>query len=282
MLPASGKYNNIEYQRMFEGIPVTTFMNANDFSSAMGVYFIYLYSYCKLQMNKSRFIFLFLSLFIIILANSRGVLLSALLAPLVFSLYNKKSVFKTIFLYIILLIMGLVFMHLFNVSGFYLDKYLNVFSSIKNGNRDSSSLYRLNIIVYTLKNLDQLLIGLGPNGSSVFLREFYIINPHNFFLEILIDYGFLGLTLVVAIFYNCFRLNIVISKSEVPEYLRSSCKAVNILFCLYIIISVVPSSFLNYWPFCWFPVYMTMMHDGIFNKLKKSDYKIIGECYRPA
>jgi O-antigen ligase len=143
-----------------------------------------------------------------------------------------------------------------------------VFSNIKEGNMDSSSLYRLNIIIYTLTNLNQLLVGFGPNGSSIFLKDFYITNPHNFFLEILIDYGFIGLTLVVLVFCTCFKLNITVSKSEVPEYLKSSCRAVNILLCLYIFIAVVSSSFLSYWSFCWFPVYLTMMHAGIFKRLK--------------
>lgn len=219
----------------------------------------------------------------ILLANSRGILLGVLLTPLVYSFYNKKAVVKTTALYLNLSIIVLLFINLFNVSGFYLNKYLTVFSNIKSGNTDSSALYRLNIIVYTLTNLDQLLIGFGPHGNTIFLKGFYIIDPHNFFLEILINYGFIDLALVILIFCSCFRLNIIISKSEVPRYLKSSCNAVNVLFCLYIIISVVSSSFLNYWPFCWFPVYLTMVHNGIYNKLKKleireMDSNVIGGC----
>jgi O-antigen ligase len=96
-----------------------------------------------------------------------------------------------------------------------------------------------------------------------------VVNPHNFFLEILIDYGIIGLSLVVLIFYKCFKINISISRLGVPDYLNCSCKATNVLLCLHIIISVVSSSFLNYWPFCWFPVYLTMMHCGIYDKLNK-------------
>jgi O-antigen ligase len=269
ILPGNGKYNNKVYQSDFEGIPITTFKNANDFSSAMGMYFIYIYSYCKIQKNKSRYIFLFLSFFIIVLTNSRGVMLSVLLTPLAYSFYNKKRIFRTGLFYLFSLMIFFVFMRSFNISSFYLNKYLTVFFNMKAGNMDSSSLYRLNIIFYAITNVKEILFGLGPNGSSIFLKGFSIVNPHNFFLEILIDYGIIGLVIVALIFYSCFKLNVIISKLDVPEYLKSSCGAVNVLFCLYIFISVVSSSFLNYWPFCWFPVYLTMMHYGIFNRLKK-------------
>jgi O-antigen ligase len=268
ILSGSGKYNNVEYQKAFEGIPTTTFMNANDFSSVVGLYFIYLYAHCKSQKNKFRFVVLPVAFFIIALANSRGVLISVCLVPLVYSLYNKEGIFKTLCVYLFLVLVFFLIVVYFKPSSFYLKKYLSIISNIKNGSLDSSSLYRLNIISYTIINIDKLLIGYGPYGSSIFLEGLYIINPHNFFLEILIDYGLVGLILVMLIFFGCFKLNLIISKSDVPEYLRSSCGAVNILFFLYIIISSISSSFLNYWSFCWFPVYLTMMHGGIFNRLK--------------
>jgi O-antigen ligase len=280
ILPSSGKYNNGEYAKAFEGIPTTTFANPNDFSSAMGVYFIYVYSYCKSQKNKFRFIFLPLAFFNILLANSRGILVSILLLPLVYSVYNKKASLKTIFIYLFLTIIFFIFLRFFGISWHYLNKYLSIFSNIRSGSVDHSALYRINIIMYCIANIKSLLIGFGPNGSSVFLKEFPITNPHNFFLEILIDYGAIGLILILFIFYNCFKLNVFISRKNIPEYLRSSCKATNILFCLHIIFSAVSSNFLRYWSISWFPVYLTMMHYGIFNKLKMTkNYEMVGRCY---
>jgi hypothetical protein len=267
ILPTSGKYRIEGYQDAFNGIPVTTFANPNDFASAMGIYFIYIYSYCKLQKNNFIFIILPFAFLIIILANSRGVLLSVLLLPLIYSIYNKREVLKNICFYFFILLIFFIGLHFPGIPGLYLKKYLDVFSNISNRTIDNSSLYRLSLIIYTLTNIKYLLIGYGPNGSTVFLNEFPLTNPHNFFLEILIDYGIIGLSFAVLIFHKCFKINISISKSDAPGYLKSSCKATNVLLCLYIIISAVSSSFLSYWSLCWFPIYLTMMHCGIYDKL---------------
>jgi O-antigen ligase len=153
-----------------------------------------------------------------------------------------------------------------------MQKYLVSTSKLSQGELDTSSLYRWQIILYTISNIKELLVGFGPGGTSMFLGQFDIPNPHNFFLEILIDYGFLGIILVLTIFGLSFKKNHDLLKKNITHNLKASCKATIILFYLFLFFTVVPSSLLNYWPYAWLPVYLTLINIGEYNRLKRNGF----------
>jgi len=266
ILPSSGKYIDEEYARRFFKVPTSIFYNPNDFATVIGILFIYTYSYCLFLKRKIRYIILLFCLYIILFTGSRGVQLIVLLFPLLYSIMKGKSIFKIIILYILIIIILYIFIKL-NQIPYVFKKYLDTFNALNSGQIDNSSLLRLEIIIYTLKNLNKLIIGYGPGGSSLFLNNFSIINPHNFFIEILIDYGFIGLFLSVTIFIMSFKKNLYILRNTDNIEIIASCKATIILMFFFILFSVVPSSLFLYWPFAWFPIYLTMINLGNYKKL---------------
>jgi hypothetical protein len=269
ILPGSVKEIDQYYNISFKNIPMSTFYNANDFAAAIGMLFIYIYSYCNILRYTFRYFILLCCFFIIYFTGSRGIQLSVFLFPLIYSFVNKRPV-KRLIIYYVILIMIIIFLFTNNILSVYsMDKYLNTVSSINAGKIDSSSLLRLQMIIYTFKNVKKLIIGFGPGGSSLFLSQFVIPNPHNFFVEILIDYGIIGIILVLGIFGLSLKKNYDLLKKNISYNLKASCKATIILFYLFILFSAVPSSLLNYWPYAWLPVYLTLINMGAYKRQRR-------------
>jgi hypothetical protein len=277
ILPGSVKNINSFYNTSFKNIPISTFYNPNDFATAIGMLFIYIYSYCKLLKDRLRYLVLICCFFIIYFAGSRGIQLSIMLFPFFYSLVNKRPIKMLIILYSLLII---TFYYLFinkMFSLYNMSKYSSAIDVIMSRQLNTSFSIRLQIIVYTFNNIGKLLIGFGPGGSSIFLGQFSIPNPHNFFLEILIDYGIIGITLVLSIFGLSLKINYNILKKDISYALKASCKATIILFYLYIFFSIVPSSLLNYWPYAWLPIYLTLINMGAYKKVKMINNVNMGE-----
>jgi O-antigen ligase len=268
ILPTSGK-KEAYYARMFYKIPTSVFFNPNDFATAIGILFIYIYSYCKMMKYVVRYLILFCCLYIIYFTGSRGVQLTVLLLPLVYTIINKKSIVKILLIYIFMLSIVLILFNNNIFSKYNMNKYLVTVKTLGQKQLDSSLLARWEMITYTFKNIKEVIIGLGPGGSSLFLRQFRIPNPHNFFIEILIDYGIIGLILTLSIFIISIGKNYRLLKKEIPDELKASCKSTIILFYLFILFSAISSSLFNLWPFAWFPVYLTLVNEGINKKIQR-------------
>jgi hypothetical protein len=270
IMPFSVKYKNTIYRSDFKNIPTSTFYNANDFASAIGIVFVYIYSYCSMMKYKTRFLLLFCCLYIIFFTGSRGVQIAILLMPLVYSRVNKTSFFKLSTVYVLGLLALMFLLKNTSILNYTIGKYLYTANSLNAGHLDSSSLSRWQMIFYTFTHLKEVLIGFGPGGSEIFLGQFPIPNPHNFFMEILIDYGILGLLLSLMLFAVSLKTNYYILTKGISKHLCASCKATIILTYLFILFTVVSSSLFNYWPYAWFPVYLSLMHIGAYNKQKKN------------
>ena len=269
VLRYSGKDLDLSYRKNFANMPMSTFYNQNDFATAIGMLFVYIYSYCKIMKLRIRYLILFCCLFIAYFAGSRGVQIAFVLLPIVYSIVNKapiRAVVKLLGFYVF----GFMFLYyLFRnnlFSSYNMGKYLATVESIGHGTADASSIYRFSMIFYTLVNLSRLVIGFGPDGSTVFFAQFPIVNPHNFFIEILVDFGFLGLLLALSIFITALRKNYKFLREDISDNLKASCKATIILLYLFLLFSVVPSSLLSNWVFAWLPIYLTLINIGSYKR----------------
>jgi hypothetical protein len=277
ILPTSGKYILEGYRHSFNRIPTSTYFNPNDFATAIGMVFVYLFSYnAILRKIKRNIIILLFCLYIVYYTKSRGVQLSILLLPFVYSLVNRKSIKKLLFFYSFFCIL-FIFLYIGNIKILGFEKYYDVINSFISGKGlVPSDLYRWEIIRYTLQNIKLLLIGYGPGGSSLFLEYLYIKNPHNFFIEILIDYGILGLIFSLAIFYTSLKINYILCKQIIPKYLLASCKSTIILIYHFMLFSVVSSSLL-YGMMGWFPIYLTLINLGTYSRTNKLNIYLMRE-----
>ena len=263
VLPSSGKALDKTYGKVFEKIPSSTFYNPNDFATAIGIVFIYIYSYCKIMNYNIRYMILLISLYTIYCAESRGVLISMILLPLVYCVVNKRPLRKILLGYLLIFV-GLTFLF---INKMLSSKYIDIIENFIQGQTDNSFLIRWQMIVYTFSNFEKFIIGYGPGGCSLFFHNFSILHPHNLIIEILVEYGYLGLILTFILFFLSIKSNYkIIIDNNISENLYASCKATIILFYLFIIFSVVPSSLLNYWPFAWFPVYLTLINLGLYKR----------------
>jgi hypothetical protein len=267
ILPTSGKNVAEGYHITFKNIPTSTFYNPNDFATAIGMLFVYIYSYCKMRRYNIRYLILLCCLYIAFFTGSRGVQLAILLLPLAYSIINKKPIRKLLLSYLIMLSFILLIIKSNYLPDYNISKYSDTVDSLAQGGIDSSSMWRLVVIVYTFANLGKLVIGLGSGGSLLFLDPFPIKNPHNFFIEILIDYCFIGLILSISIFVFSLKMNYMLIKENISDNLKDSCKATIILLYSFILFSVVSSGLLNSWSFAWFPVYLTLINLGTYKRI---------------
>ena len=187
------------YMRNFLNLyrPNSIFYNVNDHAVFMFFSIIVLFLATEKQNSiKSRIVGLILFCSNIILVDSRGVELALLVF---FVLYFYKT--KKIKIYYKISILG--FIILFSLINLPLILNLGIFSD---GISDAG---RVNIILMCLSSLAHTyFLGVGP-GNIAYVNEFYFpsagtVAPHNFFLEIFCDYGFVGLISILVWYFGFF------------------------------------------------------------------------------
>lgn len=143
-----------------------------------------------------------------------------------------------------------------------------ILAQIKNMHHATGSLYaRLKIYIDSLKSLEfTSFMGLGPNGfSDYFIRhpsDSGLINPHNFWLEILTQYG-------IGVFI-CYVGLLIAMFHKLYIYYKTTSNGNAIIICtifiIYVIVSIAPSSFLGY-SYQWLAVAMAL----VFIRHKRRD-----------
>ncbi len=93
---------------------------------------------------------------------------------------------------------------------------------------------------------DSYLLGIGPGAFSNYMKQTDVhsslFDPHNLWLEILSQYGIVVFALFVSfIVVLCVQLYKYFIKEK-----ASSCIVLVSCFCIYLISSIAPSSFLGY------------------------------------
>ena len=124
--------------------------------------------------------------------------------------------------------------------------------------KQGSSYVRIMLYRDSLKALaDSRFLGLGPSSFSAYFTEHpsvsKLVDPHNYWLEILTQYGIFVFLFFVFLLLQLFR------KAK-ALYKREHCMeglVLAVMFVDYIIIGLAPSSFINY-TFQWIVVALTL------------------------
>ncbi len=263
--------------------PMTaSFYGVNDYSAMMSIFFP-LFLVCKDSKSKWKNYIMLLIISIVVSINDSNIsLLAMLIVSCVWVILTKFDRISSVGPLIILFVNGIgkkwignfvkwikinVYEFVSRIWKITLNNPENMQQSIINSDinfmdvinaqtqnfgNQAGSLYLRTMITYdSLKMiLATYFIGVGPAAFSNYLKvngsSTYLTNPHNFWLEILTQYG-----AIVFLLYVIFLLYIFIQCLK--KFWLKKDKRILIYICImisYVISSIVPSSFLNY-PYHW-------------------------------
>lgn len=239
-------------QETYKYISTGPFYNENDFSAALTIFFPFLFYGNKNKKEKIVSYLLALECICIILLNGSIISLGALMLFIIFKIWGKlTSEFKIIGAYIIFAI--------FIVVSSKIDMIISILQKTSLSIR--LELYKASFEL-CIKNI---LFGVGPGKFEEAIKSYNIssgiINPHNYFLEILSQYGiFIFLMFLAIIFVILLRLD--------KGWNIRECHICKEVIILYIISSFAPSSFLDK-SFSWLPIAIGIITISLIYKEKK-------------
>ena len=243
------------------GIYSSTFNNVNDFASYIAIVTpLLLYFVDKYRNSSSLYIslYLFLCLIIFLLA-SRTALLAILLIPVAYMLFRAKFIQSLLLVLLILILSQLnweeIIYSLTKVDNEIISRSASRVSlALYDFESDNSASYRLDSYYHFFNNIFETVIGTGTKNYAAFYGEKFSgtvvgANPHSFFIEITLAFGWLGLTTIVAIFtkliFNIYRMK----KTMKLEYFYGMTSLI-----IFILISNVPSTIIRL-PILFFPIF---------------------------
>ena len=159
----------------------------------------------------------------IIATGSRGPLFSFLLGVLLFGIFFEKKNQKQLLLFFLFSVIFLVIALLVlpeNLTGRYLNYTTGELVIQREGVKRLSTIamrlqyWELSISEW-LRSIKTVLIGVGSGGfSSFYILRDYKFYPHNMFVEVLLELGVIGLSLLVLFWYKIAKILISIKKIE--------------------------------------------------------------------
>lgn len=182
-----------------------TYMNLNGYNVMLCYMIPFVMSklfYNKTVLKKYFFWTLYFFLVYIILKNgSRAASLNLIISMLVFAFYyiEKKSTFVKFSLSIVFLLLL--------ISYFFIDEFS--FIALRVSEEGLSDARRLLVIDGGLRALiDSYFFGIGAGNFVAVMENIYMLDltsPHNFLLEIVVQYGIIILFLFMGLFYRLYK-----------------------------------------------------------------------------
>lgn len=172
---------------------------------------IYFYILSKVNVIKKisfkEMIVLFVLVTFLILSGSRTTIFSAMIIT-IYATFRRKT-FLGVVIVIFLLTIFYLFKDIFVQRMFYSDKII----SIENLDTTGRAFMWEILLTKILSNLDfvRLILGFGANSSMHYLKETlntpYTIHPHNDYIRLIYDYGFIGLVSYYYFFLSFLRIS---------------------------------------------------------------------------
>lgn len=212
--------------------------------------------------------FIFIITLVLLLQSGKRAGLLALFSPLIFYLCYHKTVSKKrilITLFVVVICLMIFFQDYFSqilVENRTLARFTD------NGESDISS-GRIEIYIRTIQmflNSSPFKMLIGHGFGAVEIYSPLKMSAHNDFLEVLYDYGFIGLLIYVAVHYNLIRLLLNSYKRDCEGSIILSF----IYFCL-LTLSLISQLF-NY-PYFYLITLAIGYYEGKFNVLLRQDSK---------
>ena len=234
-----------------------TFNNPNEYMTALSFGAPYLFAALLIFKQKKQQIFLwgivFIYFFIVMQNASRGAILTFVVCCAIFLHYYRKISFpakKDILTFVIvistigLLVMGNM---IFNQLRQRIDANTEILHDI-----GRMEIYRQAFLI--LQNSGYM--GIGPGG----FKEKEGFMPHNLFLEIFGEYGWIVFSGIVCVLLSTIVRSFKLSKGHIVY------RAVTMMvFCSLPIISIINSGYLSY-PFLWVAIGSVFLLKEIYRK----------------
>ncbi len=261
-------------EQEFEKIPSGFFTNPND-TAAITVMLYPFILFFGLKQNKpfKTLIITLVVLAINIICMSRISFLFFLLTPMFWLIVKRKYVLfislSLAFAIIAGIIMNIELEYYKNPENTW-QRNVNRFASLldEDDARDlsnSSFRQRFALYSYPVKNMSEFITGYGFGGSKVALKKessIWVKNPHSFVVELIYDFGFLGvLPFIFAIMFLAYK---IIKKSPVNEVYRYA-----LIQLLYFLALTNISSSIIRKPIFWIPYSILMLISVVPDKKLK-------------
>jgi teichuronic acid biosynthesis protein TuaE len=245
--------------------------NENNFAFVIGIFFIYI-----LFSNRRKTLIHYMTLIVvfslIVLSGSRATIMGLTVGLVYVFILVKKSIKISFYILTIIkistFILFLLMSYKFIFPVFDFDSILQIISRKDfnqlfneileaNQNNDTSGGNRLNILLFALKGLaeERFFMGAGVGGSialvaSISKGNIWVSNMHNFWIELLVDFGIFPFLLLVLwslwLFSSIYKLyQIKNLNSDLNNMLFFS----QIILLYILFAGVSPSSLVTIWPF---------------------------------
>ena len=251
----------------------TIFYNVNDFYAFLGIMSVLFFD----KFYKIQGIFVLISsLFLMVLNDANICLIAMVAAFMIFQLFRSHGLLKKV-------IIGLIITGFFITSNIIFSSRFSIYSigeifsiQIENARLGVGSLYQ-RMAMY-MESIEAVLktngLGLGPAGFTPYFLVGYhktdLINPHNYWLEILSQYGVIVFGLYLWLYIGqIWRMVKIYREKSNPE------AAILIAMLMaFVLASMAPSSFLTY-SYQWIVLALCLSLDKIYimtNKRMKNIY----------
>lgn len=241
------------------GVYSTVFNNPNDMSAYLTSFlalalFLTKRKYKSISITVSVYIMVVLLIFFL---GSRLSFLSAMLLAPLYLLLSKKNIYIGVVFLVNIFIFNIVnweyFLYMLtNVDIDFISRSASrMLLFLYQFDEDKSATYRLDSYYYVIENFGNTLLGAGTKNyedfysGSIFSGTVVAINPHSFFIEVVLAFGWLGLLIIILILG-------IIAKS----YYRlkgDTFVAAIISIVIFSIVSFVPSTIIRL-PILFFPI----------------------------
>lgn len=265
-------------------IPTSFFYNTNNYATFLMFslpFYLFGVGYVSSKNKKiGLFIIIFLTIINVIMTDSRANILSCLFIIFVYLLFSliKKFSFKKLSEYFFVFLMMIsIFFLIINNNVFLKTRFENgikVVNSILNkeyslGAGGDSLSIRMTILkkmVFPPSSFN-FLFGFGVGNSRNYLKEQnlprQIVDPHNWWLEVLGEFGFIFFLCYLVFFFSLLRNLWKIMKSRKDSFIVFISSSCFFSLLVFIISSISPSSVVYFLPH-WILMGLSIMTINLF------------------
>lgn len=235
---------NIEYIRdryilLFTLFFVALFVRNYISGVLLGISWSYIESYYCIMMlpfimllkGKWKYILVFIVLVTVLLASKRTGAIACIIAILVYFIISERKITKKFKNFLSLLILAVAF---YAIANIFFTEQLNYITERFSNIKDDEGSGRTEVFAAVLNLVDQSSaesVWFGHGYNAVFKETNIGFSAHNDFLEVLFDYGIIGLLLYLSI-YVAIIIRIIHTKNRELKI------SLIISFILFLLISI--------------------------------------------
>ena len=148
-----------------------------------------------------------LGIYSVLLSGSRGAMISCAISIIMTVFFCTKVSFKKIITFLIISIIGVLFFMKYLIPLVPVDviERLDLSMLLKDGGSGRSVLWKSGLDQYFGGNVFRIIFGYGANGLLVVGERGTTTTMHNYYLQVLINFGIVGLILYLTLLWNIFK-----------------------------------------------------------------------------